>query len=189
MKKQLLKKLYSIIVTAMMFSASANAQIVYTDILPDSTYTFTNSGTKTYNLDLNGDNTTDFLIKVARLNTRSGSSSYVSITPQGSNAFITTTLSTVKKLVPGATIGSSQAWHDTTVQFLKLYTVSSFTGITTNSGEWNNAVDGYVGLQLINGGQTYYGWVRMDVTVSIGSASMTIKDYAYNSIPDRKSVV
>ena len=45
--------------------------------------------------------------------------------------------------------------------------------------------DGYVGLQLIHAGQTYYGWVRMDVNVTAGSASMTIKDYAYNSIPNQ----
>ena len=192
MKKQLLNKLYAclpvgkaFIATAMIFSASANAQILYNDIVPDISYTLTSLGTQTYNLDLNADNATDFLIKVVRVNSRTGSSSYVSITPQGSNAFITTTLNTVKKLVTGATIGSSQAWHDTTLQYLKLYSASSLTGITTNSGEWNNAVDCYVGLQLINGGQTYYGWVRMDVTVSIGSASMTIKDYAYNSIPNQ----
>ena len=86
------------IITAMMFSVNANAQIVYTDIVPDSAYTITGWGSDTFNLDLNGDSTTDFLIKVARPRPRypeSPSTISVSMTPLVNNAFITTTLSTV----------------------------------------------------------------------------------------------
>ena len=53
MKKQLLKKLSGFIVTALMLSVSANAQIVYTDVKPDTT--IANSH---YYLDLNNDGTT-----------------------------------------------------------------------------------------------------------------------------------
>ncbi len=42
MKKQLQKKLSSFIVTAMMFSVSANAQIIYTDVIPDITPLYVN---------------------------------------------------------------------------------------------------------------------------------------------------
>lgn len=189
MKRQLQKKLYAGIVTAMMFSISANAQIVYTDIAPDSAYTLTRWGTHTYNLDLNGDSTTDFLIKVTAPRPRypeSPSSRSVSITPLGNNAFITRPAHTVKKLVPGDVISSTQVWHDTTFQYLQWnQTVFSFPPVITNTGEWDDVVNGYVGLRLINGGQTYYGWVRMDVSVGTTSASMTIKDYAYNSIPNQ----
>lgn len=192
-KQPLQKKLYAFIVTAMMFSVSANAQIVYRDIAPDLTYTITNSRIDTFNLDLNGDHTTDFLIRVARQiygrpTKEAPITNHVSITPQESNAFITTTLNTVKKLVPGDTISSSQAWHYTTYQYLKEWYVEPGvfpSPLITNTGEWDNAVDSYVGFQLINGGQTYYGWVRMDVSVSDSSASMTIKDYAYNTIPNQ----
>ena len=202
MKKQLLKKFYAclpigmtFIVTAMLFSVSANAQIVYTDVNPDSSYACNGPvGTPcnhTYNLDLNGDSTTDFLIDVSRHTIgppykEAPYTTYVSITPQGSNAFITTTLNTVKKLVLGDTISSSRAWHQTTYQYLKeWYVDGGDSAIITNTGEWDSIVDGYIGLQLINGSQTYYGWVRMDVSVSDSYASMTIKDYAYNSIPDQ----
>ncbi len=184
MKKQLLKNLYAFIVTAMLFSASANAQIVYHDIVPDVNYTIISLASQTYNLDLNGDGTTDFLINAARYSILGVLGSSVGITPQGSNACITTTFNQVKKLVLGDTISSSQAWQDTTGQVLKSYSQYGFDPPTTR-GEWNTVVDGYVGLQLINAGQTYYGWVRMDVTVSLSSASMTIKDYAYNSIPNQ----
>ncbi len=172
------------IVIGMMFSASANAQIVYTDIVPDSIFTITSLATQTYNLDINGDGTTDFLIKAARYSILGVLGSNVGITPQGSNACITTTFNQVKKLVIGDTISSSQAWQDTTGQVLKSYSQYGFDPPTVR-GEWNTVVDGYVGLQLINAGQTYYGWVRVDVSVSDSSASMTIKDYAYNTIPDQ----
>ncbi len=198
MKKQLLKKLYTclpvgmaFIITAMMFSAIANAQIIYTDIVTDSAYTLTRSGTHTYNLDLNGDSITDFLIEAKRSRPRYPEDPYtcsVSITPQANNAFMTTTLNTVKKLVPGDEISSSQAWHNVTLQNLKWYqTEWVFTGgfKITDTGEWDNVIDGYVGLQLMNGGQTFYGWVRMDADVSADTASMTIKDFAYNAIPNQ----
>ncbi|MFM9943741.1 MAG: T9SS type A sorting domain-containing protein [Bacteroidia bacterium] len=184
MKKQLQKKLSAFIVTAMMFSASANAQIVYTDIVPDSIFTITSLASQTYNLDINGDGTSDFSISAARVSFLGVLSSYVRMSPQGSNAIITTTFNQVKKLVLGDTISSSQAWQDTTGQVLKSYSQYGFDPPTTK-GEWNTVVDGYVGLQLTNAGQTYYGWVRMDVTVSLSSASMTIKDYAFNSIPNQ----
>ena len=60
MKKQLQKKLTTFIVTAMMISLSANAQIVYTDIIPDTT--LSNPGN--YNLDLNNDGQIDFTFYV-----------------------------------------------------------------------------------------------------------------------------
>ena len=55
MKKQLLKKISAFIFIAMLFSASANAQIVYTDVIPDSTMLDNfpiGLNTKNYNLDL-----------------------------------------------------------------------------------------------------------------------------------------
>ena len=74
MKKQLQKKIsaclpvgMAFIVTAMMFSASANAQIIYTDVNPDSTITCLGSlCTKSYNVDLNNDGISDYSISSIR---------------------------------------------------------------------------------------------------------------------------
>ena len=52
-------------------------------------------------------------------------------------------------------------------------------------GLWNNLSDYYLGLRLLQSGQTYYGWVRLRVAVSLGGASVIIRDYAYNSIPNQ----
>jgi hypothetical protein len=45
--------------------------------------------------------------------------------------------------------------------------------------------DGYIGLKLKKAGLIYYGWTRLSVSVSSTSASFTIKDYAYNSVPNQ----
>ena len=189
MKPQLLKKLYAFIVTAIMFSASANAQIVYTDVIPDSTMYCggTNICSKNYNLDLNNDANNDFIL-TAYMSSLGGASSNgrASITPQVNNAFNTTSLNTVKKLVPGDTISSSQAWHDTTFQYLKKWNyLPGNPPILIDTGEWDTFIDGYIGLQLIHAGQTYYGWVRINVDVTYSHASVIIRDYAYNSIPNQ----
>ena len=67
MKKQLQKKFYAFIITSMMFSSSANAQIIYTDVNPDSSVSVVAiSGnpavTENYYLDLNNDANNDFIL-------------------------------------------------------------------------------------------------------------------------------
>ena len=60
MKKQLQNIFYTFIIIAMMFSARANAQIVYTDVNPDFSNTCTSvssaqPGNKVDSIDLNND--------------------------------------------------------------------------------------------------------------------------------------
>ena len=52
-------------------------------------------------------------------------------------------------------------------------------------GDWPNSSDRYLGLRIISGAQTYYGWARLSVFVDKGEASFTIKDYAYESTPGK----
>ena len=56
------------------------------------------------------------------------------------------------------------------------YNVNSSNPYNEN---WNGVTDKYLALQFVSGGNTYYGWARMDVQ-AIGDA-WTLKDYAYNS--------
>ena len=48
-------------------------------------------------------------------------------------------------------------------------------------GNWTDTTDHYRGLKINSGGSRYYGWIRLDVSVS-SYPSFTIKDYAYNSL-------
>jgi flagellar hook assembly protein FlgD len=40
-------------------------------------------------------------------------------------------------------------------------------------------------LGLVKGAHTYYGWVHISVSVSYNSVGFTVKDYAYNSVPEQ----
>jgi len=199
MKKQLLKKSFAclpvgmaFIVTVLMFSASANAQIVYTDVIPDSTMYCDaplNPCTKNYNLDLNNDANNDFILTSQALNFMTGlpfrNSVYVS--PLNGNAVIDTLVSSDTVSIPlqlNAVIDSNlllqQSWQASGLNSLK---DTAYGG--SGHGLWNNLSDYYLGLRLLQSGQTYYGWVRLRVDVTSNHASVIIQDYAYNSIPNQ----
>ena len=182
MKKQLLKRFYAFIILAMFSFSVANAQIVYTDIIPDTTFLclLTNSSIKTYHLDLNNDGTNDFNI-ISVSNYAHLKYLRVAIIPQEGNSYITNSINTAKKIFVNDTIGLAQVWNDTTTQNLRAYTYVN----THYVGEWINETNKYLGLELIVAGQVYFGWARLDVNVDSLFSTFTIKDYAYNSTPNQ----
>ena len=181
MKKLLLKKLTAFIVTTMMISVSANAQIVYTDVNPDSTLTCSISNcSKSYNLDLNNDGIIDFLINTGwrRLNCSMLSVStvkFVSETPQIGNGAVTLMINA------NDIIDSNLAFSASNGTLLSITTGPVCSG---SSGNWTSTSDHYLGLKLTVGANIYYGWVRLNVVVA-SSASFTVQDYAYNTIPNQ----
>ena len=197
MKKQLQKKLYAclpigmaFIVTAMLFSASANAQIVYTDVNPDTIMSCPNNPcNKSYSLDLNNDGTVDFTLRtVYNILTCSGqnfiSTKSVSILSQSGN------LAASNMLFANSSIGSSLSFSTNSVTLRSIVTGSigpGCTGSLGTTGSWINTSDYYLGLQFALGSNTYYGWVRLNVVVASSSStvSCTVKDYAYNTIPNQ----
>lgn len=52
----------------------------------------------------------------------------------------------------------------------------------TNSSLSPSAGSGYYALQIINGGNSYYGWARVTNTGRLGN--LTLHDFAINSIPN-----
>ncbi len=57
-------------------------------------------------------------------------------------------------------------------------------------GDWNGVVnDKYLGVKFHADAKTFYGWIRLNVistvTGTTSNQSFTIKDYAYNSAPDK----
>jgi hypothetical protein len=179
MKKQLLKKLSGFIVTAFMLSVSANAQIVYTDVNPDTTI-----ANRIYYLDLNNDGTTDDSITlfVSRPYIGECRGSKVSIFAINGNAVAGSTYPLAMNI--NDTISSALAWSASgDLRYVQSGDPTSCPNDTL--GYWTNAIDYYLGLKLIVGTYTYYGWLRMQITVDPLYASGTIKDYAYNSIPNQ----
>ena len=179
MKKQLLKKLSCFIVTALMLSVSANAQIVYTDVNPDTTI-----ANRIYHLDLNNDGTTDDSITlfVSRPYIGECRGSKVSIFAINGNAVSSSTYPLAMNI--NDTISSALTWSASgDLRYIQSGDPTSCPNDTL--GYWTNAIDYYLGLKLIVGTYTYYGWLRMQITVDPLYASGIIKDYAYNSIPNQ----
>ena len=188
MKKQLQKKFYTFIIIAMLFSVSANAQIVYTDVIPDRTVSTTNG---VYPLDLNNDGITDFNITYTTtvvFTTRTNV--YIRITPLGANKVGNDTTTYPSALLQNSLINSSSfTWLSNANQILtqRVWRIWGLTNppryIPVFSGNWNGASNKYIPLQLDVSSQKYYGWVRLDIVT--GAVSFTVKDYAYNSIPNQ----
>ena len=167
----------------------ANAQIVYTDVIPDSTIS-TNGGM--YNLDLNNDGIIDFTFKVyhsvvgcAPLGYSHGSG-WVRILPSGSNQVADTILNHPNPLNLNTVIGNGISfWSNDSLQTLRSFFRNCGSSIVY-SGYWIPTGDHYLGLKLIGNFATYFGWVRLDVhAFSLAVIGVVIKDYAYNSIADQ----
>ncbi len=187
MKKQLLKNIAAFIATAMLFSASANAQIVYTDVNPDTTIN-TNGGV--YALDLNNDGITDFNITFNTTTIPQGTNRYIRITPLGANkvgndlSYPYPSALSINTLIDS----SSFSWLSNANQSLisRIWFIPPPRGgspLWQTRGNWNGASDKYVPLQLDVSSQKYYGWARLDAATN--AMSFTVKDYAYNSIPNQ----
>ena len=185
MKKLLHKKFYAFIVTTILISASANAQIVYTDVNPDTTFN-TNGGV--YALDLNNDGITDFNITFTTVAISQGTNRYITITPLGANkvgndfSFPYPSALSLNTLIDSG----SFSWLGSANQSLISriwFTPPMGASVWQHRGNWNGATDKYIPLQLELGSQIFYGWARLDAATD--AVSFTVKDYAYNSIPNQ----
>lgn len=164
-----LKKIFSFwsIIFFLVFNNNLSAQIIYTDI-PDET------PNATYPLDLNNDSIVDFIIQFGG----SGSSIGVICSPQNNNAY-------AGNFVGGTYLPwALSASHNICDTLSTWYDANNpgIMGMGVNIGYWPSATNKYLALKLIVGTNTYYGWARFDLLEI--SSSFTIKDYAYNSIPN-----
>jgi hypothetical protein len=178
-------------IVAVMLIQITNAQIVYSDVNPD----LTTSGS--YNLDLNNDGIVDFVITHTSKSVKSsgkckgqtGTNQYIKVTPLSNNK-VADAGTNARKMATNQTIDANvTSWGSNIDQVMFssefscayhcFYGGCGYYFWPTNKGEWYPAnEDGFLGLRLISGGHTYYGWVRMNIS-SAGSAFI-VKDYAYN---------
>ncbi len=192
MKKQLLKKISAFIISAMLFSVSANAQIVYTDVNPDilqfCTATSLNSCFIEDSIDINNDGIFDLKLEGAAYVTGQHSNppprrGYIRVSPLHGSAAKTDTSGKPLSMNLNDIIDSSGSWLTTAYQIL----ISSKygPGSAPPSGNWLAGTDKYLGLKIVSGGQTNYCWVQLNITSTAFAASFTVKDYAYNSISNQ----
>ena len=151
-----------------------NAQIIYTDIVPD--FTSENMGDY-YDLDIDNDGTTDFHLE----SINSAELIWVESIANGVNAIRAVGGPFEPYFIPldeNTVIAYPQEYYDA-YGYLVL-------GLCTNlpfycSYDWENITDKYLGLRILINGQTHYGWARLDVA---DTSKWTIKDYAYQATPN-----
>ncbi|MDP4662659.1 MAG: T9SS type A sorting domain-containing protein [Salibacteraceae bacterium] len=205
MKNDLLARLKKYALSAAAFTAAggaANAQIQYTDIIPDDTVT---GGGASYALDLNNDGTADFNFFV--VNT-AYSSSYVSANgfsfssnqikgigvsaSNSSNGIMLASNYYPYALSSGNAINAAALFTSSGALAANITSVSSYSfsfsgynyaGSSSNSsvlGNWQGATDKYLGLKVQVGTSTYFGWARLTV---LSDTQFVIKDYAIQVNP------
>lgn len=181
LEKKILK--YTTVAGSVAAFTGANAQIVYTDVNPDETYT----EDQFYFLDVNNDLTDDFMIMQFDTIINYGSFSFpaegVVLLTAGSNGAIDSTgnIPYLAALNLNDPIDNTQNFTVSTTSAPLV--AGGFVGGLANTGigPWIDAVDHYMGLTFLIGSNFHYGWCRMSMTAD--GLSFTIKDYAYESTP------
>lgn len=201
MDKKLLTRLkhYSIQASALAGVTAAQAQVMHTNVQPDTLITGIGNA---YDLDLNNDGTIDFIIDIGQ-ESSSGSFTFTSgffaysnattgvrISPTGNNAVMGwwPTAMNAGQIIQSMSYGwitYSNRPVAQQIQYFQSYSfVSYYGGSYTGSisGTWSNgnfieAEGKYMGLRLELNGNYHFGWVRLDVP-SIDT--FLVKEYAVN---------
>lgn len=174
-----------------------HAQIVYTDVSPDSVFS---AGGSKVSVDLNKDGIVDFNLSITTKTTSSCSSlgtktnKYLNVSPADTNNAILNNSNLPGALTFNTSIeASSQFWKNTASQKLAADTFRCVVGSTRfprggggsrpswingGSGNFRNTTDKYLAVRFFAGNQLYYGWIRLSVTSNV---TVTLQDYAYQS--------
>jgi hypothetical protein len=164
--------------------SSADAQIVYTDVLPDAVVATGGS----YNLDVDNDGTADFALGVVHQTYLYGGTfpiqyDFTVIAPVDPlNAVDTIAGGNTAAHNIGDMINGSLLWEDgaaASYQLMALAFAPPFSAY--NTGNFLGQTDKYIGLRFKIAGADHYGWARVDVNST--STILTVKSYAYDATP------
>jgi hypothetical protein len=206
MKKQLLKPIFLIFILIPVFCNFCDAQIVYTDVIPD---TIISSNNGVYRLDLNNDGIPDYNIiySTTAITIACGGrpapspNVLISFTPLDSNEVGREPLYYYPLTVASNFLIDSvgYTWTNDANQVLTKKQwichlnppTHGFPGGYAWKINYSGVILGpvqvfhkqYLPLRLHVGSQRYYGWVQL--SVDSGTTGITVKDYAYDSIPDQ----
>jgi hypothetical protein len=170
------------------------SMIIYTDVKPDSVIISTSE--PLYNIDLNNDGIADFIFtqKATSANNCRGETGITyaaDVRPAGIDARPSGGINNAiiyNGEVPNAldslaVIGSNDNWtKDTINKSLYVNTIGNAASCNSPGGPWNFTTNKYLGLKIIKGKNTYYGWARIFKT---GATSMILTGYAYNIISNQ----
>ncbi|MGL2964235.1 T9SS type A sorting domain-containing protein [Flavobacterium sp. RSB2_4_14] len=166
----------------------ANAQIVYNELSPDVTIIQTPIGSSAHALDINNDGITDVTLTA---NVTSSSRAVWLSTPAGSESLMCCPILLAKAINSNVSIGpdasgTGGSWTNNIKAILRQVPITNTRPWGANPipfGEWSNTTDRYFAIRFLIDGNRYYGWVR--TSVGLAGNSFTIRDYAYNSVPNQ----
>ncbi|WP_055443600.1 T9SS type A sorting domain-containing protein [Lacinutrix himadriensis] len=157
--------------------ADANGQIVFTDVNPD----FAGGNGTSYALDMDNDSVFDFGI----IGSTAPAIGFYGALPSNSWVGSNPSFKYPFALDSGAVISSAQSiWYGGTSNVGTLNYTSCYNGI--GGSNWCGVTDKFLGLRFQIAGNTHYGWAKLDVSLS--GDSFTVKEYAYNSVPDESII-
>lgn len=173
-----IKKAFFTIVVGLLLS-TANAQIIYTDITPDTTRALGDPPSlisKFYPIDFNGDGVEEYNFRWDIL----FNGWWVHMTYVSTNEII----------LKGTIVGPSGARYVKPLNACTMIDSGSNWGVSTpepllgdnadpNIQKWLG--DCYVGCKFTIENSTHYGWVRLSFD---NDNTLTLRDYAYESTPD-----
>ena len=187
MKKSLQSKLmkYSLTAAAVVaVGANANAQVLYSGTVDANV-------TSSYNIDLNNDQVTDFIIKVSTSSytfkvATTNTYKYVGLSAVSSNEWVHTYKKAngsyfVKPLSSGVFVGSTSNWFG-------VFNNANMGRSTNSTNFFPNSFfigqgDKYIGVKLNISGGPFYGWIR--VNVPSGTNDLTVKDWAFEQTANK----
>ena len=187
----LAKKLsaYSLVAGAFIIAKQADAQIVYTDVIPDFTLDlgpFPLDSIYPLDLDNNGQVDFEFSVHLVTWTETWGFGRMYLLWGENvlPNEFAGSSQFRIYALSQDDTISNEVNWKVYSGGLLGVYSWSSQSpwGVDTfQNGYWINQPNAFIALRLANNGDSLYGWIRMDVDIH---DHLIIKDYAYNTIPN-----
>jgi hypothetical protein len=151
----------------------ATAEIIYSGVVDQLV-----GDNTSFNLDLNGDGTTDFtIINSGGLYVQAPADNAVVITPPDAAALNPfDEISANRQFGGGARVMARSS-------IATVSTMSHATTFTVMSGPWAYAQNKFLGLRFVfPDGSTHYGWARMSV---VSFDSVIVHDWAYEDTPDK----
>jgi hypothetical protein len=141
-----------------------------------------------YNLDLNHDGITDFVLSNVTWSGDSGGGDQMSVFPMGNEvmvAYQNSHGSFASALPAGARIRANRKFKAISGKRMALSCNSIFC--SEGSGRWLNVNNRYLGLRFAIKGKTHYGWARLNVSCVVLCKGL-LTGYAYETVPN-KSII
>jgi len=155
---------------------AAEAKIIYTKatIYIQSGYT--------YDLDLNHDGRTDFVLQNKLSPCCSSTySDALNASGKGPHNRLVKSSGYAAALKAGSPVGPHDSFANAGVMALSVERVWTHN---SSFGPWVNVKNRYLGLRFTIKGKTHYGWARLNVTAGQGITA-TLTGYAYETIPNK----